>query len=270
MSLPQIIGFGAQKAGTTWLFDNLATNPGIWCPVLKEMHYFNHVQSGSRWMVAKHRQRIAHAHENAFDKGDHQKADDLARLMATEIMTENWYREAYRPCPADLTSMDITPAYALLEDDALDHMGKLLGDSFRAIFLIRDPAARAISSVKKEMSEAGPSHATIDFWLEAVCKREVVIRSDYRATINRLDDKLGDRVLYLPFGMIKTDPIGLMRQIEKHCNLPEGKYKQAKKPKHVSPLVEIPEGLNEAVSILLRDQYKWLESRFDRAMIGQV
>ena len=36
-----ILGVGAQKAGTSWLFDYLAGDPAIFAPPLKEMHFFN-------------------------------------------------------------------------------------------------------------------------------------------------------------------------------------------------------------------------------------
>lgn len=35
------LGIGAQKCGTTWLYDALATHPGIAFPAGKEVHYWN-------------------------------------------------------------------------------------------------------------------------------------------------------------------------------------------------------------------------------------
>jgi len=270
MIQPQIIGFGAQKAGTTWLFDNLAMNPGIWRPVLKEMHFFNHVQSGSRWMFTAHKERISTQRARAVEKGGKRRAAALGKLLSLPMLSEEWYQEAYRPCPEDKQSMDITPAYAMLDEATIRYMDEFLGNSFKAIYLIRDPAARAISSVKKQAAIAGEKGASIDYWLEAVTHREVRIRSDYADAIGRMDKLLGDRVLYLPFGMIKRDPTGVLRCIEKHCGLPEGQYEQAANPKHVSPLVALPEGLTDAVRVLLADQYKWLEGRFDSDMLSQL
>ena len=39
--LPDFLGIGAQKAGTTWLHANLAKHPEIFLPKRKELHYFN-------------------------------------------------------------------------------------------------------------------------------------------------------------------------------------------------------------------------------------
>jgi len=39
---PDFLGIGAQKSGTTWLYQNLAAHPQIWMPPVKELHYLDH------------------------------------------------------------------------------------------------------------------------------------------------------------------------------------------------------------------------------------
>ena len=41
MPLPDFLGIGAQKAGTTWLALNLGVHPQVWLPPIKELHYFD-------------------------------------------------------------------------------------------------------------------------------------------------------------------------------------------------------------------------------------
>lgn len=41
LCLPDFLGIGAQKAGTTWLYENLRCHPGIFMPEEKELHYFD-------------------------------------------------------------------------------------------------------------------------------------------------------------------------------------------------------------------------------------
>lgn len=41
MRLPDFLGIGAQKAGSTWLHANLVHHPGIHLPPAKELHYFD-------------------------------------------------------------------------------------------------------------------------------------------------------------------------------------------------------------------------------------
>src|SRR5690606_11946368 len=40
-SFPDFICIGAQKSGTTWLYENLKLHPDIFMPDKKELHYFN-------------------------------------------------------------------------------------------------------------------------------------------------------------------------------------------------------------------------------------
>lgn len=41
LCLPDFLGIGAQKAGTTWLHENLCHHPDLYLPEPKELHYFD-------------------------------------------------------------------------------------------------------------------------------------------------------------------------------------------------------------------------------------
>lgn len=41
LSLPDFLGIGTQKAGTTWLWENLRVHPELFLPDKKELHYFD-------------------------------------------------------------------------------------------------------------------------------------------------------------------------------------------------------------------------------------
>jgi len=41
LCLPDFLGIGAQKAGTTWLYENLRHHPELYLPEPKELHYFD-------------------------------------------------------------------------------------------------------------------------------------------------------------------------------------------------------------------------------------
>jgi hypothetical protein len=48
--LPGFLGIGAQKAGTTWLHENLSCHPDLFLPPEKELHYFDrHVDKPLSW-----------------------------------------------------------------------------------------------------------------------------------------------------------------------------------------------------------------------------
>jgi hypothetical protein len=41
LTLPDFMGIGAQRAGTTWLYENLRAHEELFLPDVKELHYFN-------------------------------------------------------------------------------------------------------------------------------------------------------------------------------------------------------------------------------------
>lgn len=49
--LPTFLGIGAQRAGTTWLFENLRTHPDVYVPEVKEINFFASAayQKGLDW-----------------------------------------------------------------------------------------------------------------------------------------------------------------------------------------------------------------------------
>lgn len=52
--LPDFLGIGAQKCGTTWLYENLARHPNLFLPAVKELHYFDwHFRRPLSWYCDK-------------------------------------------------------------------------------------------------------------------------------------------------------------------------------------------------------------------------
>jgi len=80
--VPDFIGIGAQKAGTSWLHAQLCRHPGIWTPG-KEMHYFD---------------RLDGTHD------------------------ADWYRSLFASAPTASITEEITPKYAICDSTAIAHM----------------------------------------------------------------------------------------------------------------------------------------------------
>ena len=49
-SFPEFLGIGAQKSGTTWLYENLKKHPQLYLPKTKEIHFFDwHFYKSIKW-----------------------------------------------------------------------------------------------------------------------------------------------------------------------------------------------------------------------------
>lgn len=131
---PDFLCVGAQKAGTSWLYQQLSEHPDFWMPPLKELHYFN--QLSRIPPVASARRR---------DKRDHHFLESLNRLSARSHLDLDEYARLFAP-KGSLLSGDITPAYSMLNDEVIERIVSRF-PNLKVIFLARDPVERAWSQL---------------------------------------------------------------------------------------------------------------------------
>lgn len=54
LSMPNFLGIGTQKAGTSWLYENLKQPPQIYLTEQKELHYFDKKINDSLFSYSRH------------------------------------------------------------------------------------------------------------------------------------------------------------------------------------------------------------------------
>ena len=131
---PDFLCVGAQKAGTSWLYEQLAGHPDFWMPPLKELHYFD--QLSRIPAVASARER---------DKRDHHFIENIKRLSGRSHLDLEEYAQLFAP-KGSLLSGDITPAYSMLNDEVIERIVSHF-PNLKVIFLARDPVERAWSQL---------------------------------------------------------------------------------------------------------------------------
>lgn len=138
---------GAQKAGTTWLFQMLRRSAQVSFPLRKEAHYWD-------WVGDKKRPRQDREYWDQLRAG-----------------TSLWVA-------------DFTPDYAVIEE-ALIAAAVDQQPTMQVIFLMRDPVARAWSAARMAMDYARlKDEEASDDWLAAVAlSQESQRRGDYANTI---------------------------------------------------------------------------------------
>ena len=194
---------GANKAGTTWLYNYLARHPQCRLPSIKELHYFDAYSFGR---LAAERARIADRRSSLADdlanaEGSRAKAkaaqlqeiDDWAKVIAQDSRDDDAYRSFLfsRTKDARLVA-DVTPAYALLPEPVLAQM-QALAKSVRFLYILRDPIDRLWSNIRMNAARIAANadqlatHAfrMFDAWAEGG-EGAVAKRSDYQGTLARL------------------------------------------------------------------------------------
>ena len=279
------LGIGAQKAGTTWLFDKLRQHPNIWMPFMKETHYFDNVhlkpdRSGMSPRVARNARAwagpLGWKRRFPFSRIWPERIAYFDRLADPDFAdSDEWYRYIFSIAPAGATTGEITPLYSVIGRDGIAHVKRLLPD-VRLIYLVRDPADRALSSMRmqaerSEIDLADPAAVT-EFGREQMARPGFRARGDYAANIPLWDEAFADRVLYLPFGAIREQPATVMRQIETFLALPHfDGYRGLSTPSHTtSKSIAITAELREDFARETADQLPFLTERFPPDFVAKL
>jgi hypothetical protein len=187
---------GAQKAGTTWLYEVLRLHADIGLPPIKELHYFDNMveQRNAQRLRALSRvsqryfEAVAQRGLDPFSPKAHalpaaQRFYDLVDFFS--IRTDEDYLLYLRRFARDKRAFgEVTPSYALLPEEGFERIRRLIPD-VRIIYIMRDPVARTWSQIKMDASRTGRLPAQI---AERRLRkpREWPDRSDYKTTIERL------------------------------------------------------------------------------------
>jgi len=141
---PDFICIGAQKAGSTWLYDQARSHPRVWMPPIKEVRYFSALGG------VKERAAIQLAKYELLSRPmDPRKVEFVRRLARAEgpkngnDLTE--YMALFEPA-GDAVTGDISPGYVRMPDDLAKKLAAALPDC-KFLFLIREPAARLWSQL---------------------------------------------------------------------------------------------------------------------------
>lgn len=112
--LPDFLGIGAQRCGTTWLYENLRAHPEIFMPDKKELNFFSEINGN-------------------YAKG------------------LPWYENYFKDASPTDRKGEITPEY-LLDPSVPGRIIKAL-DTVKVIAILRNPLDRALSSYGKGLRE---------------------------------------------------------------------------------------------------------------------
>ncbi|KIN75502.1 sulfotransferase [Sulfitobacter guttiformis] len=198
-------GIGAQKAGTSWLYEQLAKSAQCHTGATKELHYFDamYVKSESTHLQTRLEQlnRAVKTITPGMDP------ENKKRLATIELLTERLSIHATTPDShgpyADYLKKgykgqkiicDFTPSYCTLDADGFAQM-KSVGPA-KFIFIMRDPVKRLWSQIRMSISASSPR--LTDAQYDAAClerAREMcadrdlstILRADYMRTIEALE-----------------------------------------------------------------------------------
>jgi hypothetical protein len=186
---PTFLCIGAQKSGTTWLYENLRTHPALWLPPEKELHYFGEraevthpffelvkrSSAGRLWLDQLRR------HFRDWRTNPSLSALRWYVHFFLASPSERWYLSLFEG-GAGLVTGEITPAYATLKPAQVAEVHRLLPE-VKVIFLMRNPIERAWSHARMQMHHGFLSSRPADI-RNHLRDEESVARTDYLRTID--------------------------------------------------------------------------------------
>lgn len=223
----QFLGIGAQKAATTWLWQNFRRHPGIWMPPRKELHYFDrsaHYLSPSYLATDRLFPRL-------LGREDHNKrfrrvfVRELAAAVASGdaatirwslryffgTYSDDWYQSLFRHAAASVVG-EITPSYSLLDPPDVQRI-RALFPNLRVLFLMRDPVDRAWSHYRFDQGLEGKRVDSISLqdvmaFMESPGQR---LRGDYNRTLTIWGECFpAEQLWYGFFEDVIEDPAGTL------------------------------------------------------------
>ncbi|MDG9667856.1 sulfotransferase [Hahella sp. CR1] len=215
---PDFICIGAQKAGTTWLYDQLAHHPQVWLPVIKELHYFNFAQpnallagkEGYPWGSPLERMRFLKQRPDM---------ETLKWLLRYNFgaKSSSWYRNLF-PRIDGKVSGELTPAYSTLDERGVDLVKSTVSERCRILLIIRDPVERAWSGVKMNYRWTGEdvTQEEIEGLRARIGSNTVRLRSEYSKIIPRWKERFPDRFSLLFYEDLKAAPEAFFKHV---CSL---------------------------------------------------
>jgi hypothetical protein len=135
---PDFLCIGAQKSGTTWLYEQLHLHPDFWMPPRKELHYFDKLG----------RTKFIDPPRKQSDR-DLRFLEELKRLSDQPFIDLDGYARLFA-FKGLLISGDITPAYSTIQEEIIARIVKRFPE-LKVIFFARDPVERALSQLSMDV-----------------------------------------------------------------------------------------------------------------------
>ncbi len=169
------LGIGAQKAGTTWLYENFRLHPGIWMPPRKDWtisrrkvdlgplaavgEAASYIPGG--WAVAAPGAPAVAALQGQPRRG---RGRLVPAILPRDIPSDDRYGSSFRPEPGILIAGQFPPDYAVLSESQVKRVAAMVPGA-RILFFMRNPIERARASACREIVVVGKRPRTPRPWL---------------------------------------------------------------------------------------------------------
>lgn len=222
---PDFLCIGAQKSATTWLNWNLRHHPDMWCPLCKEIDYFENPNAPVTANVMKYRVN------NFYSQFQNMMKTSQISIAALQwyggkcvapFQSDDWYLGLFDDIPAKVKG-DVTPSNAKLSDTQVKHAHDVLGDDRKIIYFLRHPVERTWSQICQEIRlKRLPDNADMQQIKDHIDSDMVHLHSDYERALKIWSSYYPDIHVEF-FDHVKSEPLAVLKRI---CDLIDLEYRE--------------------------------------------
>jgi len=243
--MPDFIGIGAMRSGTSWLRRNLNQHSEIWMAEPKELHFFDR-HFGERkhaWLPSEHEAKVR-------------------------------YGSSFGSAPKGMTTGEFTPAYAVLDSEMIARVRSWIPD-VKLLFIMRDPIHRAWSHARKDYAKYWAKDgkvledATVDDLRPFFESENVANRGDYLACLQAWFEHFPPEQIWTGFmeDVAAGEEAKVLRSVfgflgvDTNLEIDEAEAKKVVNPR---PPIQMPDGLEAYLKELLYGQNQGLRELLGR------
>ncbi|MDP2902430.1 MAG: sulfotransferase [Methylovulum sp.] len=260
-----VIGAGAMKAGTTWLYKQLDVHPNIHFTPEKEIHYFSYNEEWGDKLDSRDRNRRLN---RAIRRDCAEKVIQWYKHYAQPgELDDQWYCNLFNGVPDDVYCADFSNQYSLLEEESLEQIKKV-AKNIKVIYTLREPLERLWSHVKFHYKFNGQEDRVDNISIKAF-RRLIELswfwkNAEYVANYDRLVNVFGEsnvKLFYLEdFIALPQNSLWCLEDFLAIQHI-EFKDEAAKKKVNKTKELAMPSQWQRIAMIKLRPQYQALSDR---------
>ncbi len=210
---------GLPRTGTTWLFNNLSRQPGVFTPAIKEVRYWvsrrNLDQISNE--AARARARLDKLHDIDLQA---QWLDNWCTINPAEEPNGDVYASMMRV--AGKPSIDISPVYSIMPPHLIKEVAKAIPESSKVILFARDPMSRLTSQMKLHWYLHGRFRglASPERHAEFLARPTQLHRCDYAQIVENWGGEFGDRFKMFFYEDMNKDQQKFLHEVCDFLELP--------------------------------------------------
>jgi LPS sulfotransferase NodH len=197
---------GAQKAGTTWLYEKLRNldSTSIFTPIIKELNFFNQYYDLDKNALGNRLKQLKEWSDFHIKFSKYEDIKDIHELYEQNEVDINWYKKIFHY--DNSINVDISPEYSILSEDAIYKISKdIKVDGI--ILIMRKPSERAISHIRMDVTVRGTKFD------ELIDSEDVYSRSDYMEIIRKWEPFFKGKIFLFDYDVLKRDPTTFINSI---------------------------------------------------------